>query len=185
MRLRDAHHAPDLRLTEIPEIAKRDDASLSPVERAHGRVDHRTRDPLLVDGSATPERSRVLLLDQGHMGSDQRGEDAILLDAPRDPHHGAAVSEMPSNLTLDAARNIRPELGDALRVTAIDGPDQPDRADLNQILEALPAAGEAPGDPPHQWEMSLDQLAPRGWAAQIARTIPSCFVNVDGHTVAA
>jgi len=184
VHLRDAHHASDFGLTEIAEIPKYDDVSLALVERVHSRRDHRLGDPLLVDGIALREQTRVLLLDKRHMGSHQLCQNEILLDAARDPHNRAQVSEMPANLALNAGRCIGRELRDALGVAAIDGPDQPDRADLNQILEAFPAAGEAPRNPSHQRKMSLDQPTPRQWIAQIGPAV-DCLIYLAVHVVVA
>ena len=96
------------------------------------------------------------------MSSGCRGEDDVLLDPPRNPHDRAAVAEVPSDLTLDIARDIGSQLLRALRVTAVDGNDQPDGADLNQILEAFAPAGETGGNVPDEREVVFDQAVPHG-----------------------
>jgi len=180
MPLREPDHAPDLGLAEIAEIAKHDDAPLALVERAHGGGNHRMSYPLLV-GGLLAVRSRVFLLHERQMRAGQRCEGHILLDAAWNPDDSAAVAEMPANLTFDADREVGGDLRDALGVAAIDGADQAERADLNEILEALPAAGEPPCDPPHQRKVSLDEPAPHSWVAQIGRAPARSIVHFGGH----
>ncbi len=95
------------------------------------------------------------------MGASCRGKGDVRLHTPRNAHHRTAVTEMAADLPLNANGDVGRERGGSLRVTAIDCVDQADYPHLDEIFEMLPSAPEAPSDPPHQWEVRLDQAAPR------------------------
>ena len=96
------------------------------------------------------------------MAASRRGKRGVRLHTPRNAYHRTAVTEMPADLPLNANGDVGRERGGSLRVTAIDRIDQADRPHLDEILEMLPSAPETPSDPPHQWEVRLDQAAPGG-----------------------
>ena len=96
------------------------------------------------------------------MGSRRRRQGDVLLDPPGNPYDRAAVAQVPPDLTLDTGRDVGGELLRALRVTAVDGADQPDGPDLNEILEALAPAREAAGNVPDERQVLFDQAAPHG-----------------------
>ena len=64
-----------------------------------------------------------------------------VLESPRDVHHPGPVTEMPADLSEDRwrreARKRRPAIG----IKPIDGLDETDRADLDQVVEGLAPVG--------------------------------------------
>lgn len=87
--------------------------------------------------------------------------DTQFLKAPGNPHRPSGVAEEPLDLTLDVGDGQRGELHVAGGVIAVDGLDQTDRPDLEDVLHGLPPAGEAAGDVAHQGEVHLDEGVPR------------------------
>ena len=84
-----------------------------------------------------------------------------------DPNDRAPVAKMPSDLPLDVAPDIGRQRACALRVATVDGDDQPDRADLNQILEAFAPAGKTGGDVPDERQVIFDQAATCGFVSKL------------------
>ena len=69
------------------------------------------------------------------------------------------VAEVPLDLADDGGHREGRELHAAVRVEAVDGVDQPDGADLDDVLHRLVAAAEAGGGVPHERQVGLDQRA--------------------------
>jgi hypothetical protein len=78
----------------------------------------------------------------------QRGVD--LLEPARDADRTDSVAEVPLDLADDAGNRVRREIDPSLEVEPVDGVDQADRADLDEVLERLPAPGMLPRDPPYE-----------------------------------
>ena len=69
------------------------------------------------------------------------------------------VAEVPLDLADDGRHREGRELHAAVGVEAVDRVDQPDRADLDDVLHRLVAAAEAGGRVPHEREVGLDEGA--------------------------
>src|SRR5581483_365442 len=74
----------------------------------------------------------------------------------------AAVAEVPLDLADDVRRRVGGQLDPPLEVEAVDRLDQPDRADLDQVVELLAAVGVPPGERAHERHVPLDQLLAGG-----------------------
>ena len=72
-----------------------------------------------------------------------RQADAQLLQAAWDVHRPGLVAEVATNLADDRRHRVARELHAAVDVEAVDRLDQPERADLDEILQRLPPAGVA------------------------------------------
>ena len=79
----------------------------------------------------------------GELGGRRADLHPQLLEPPRHPDRPALVAEVALDLADDRRRRVRRELDAARRLEAVDGLDQPDRADLDQVLERLAAVAEA------------------------------------------
>jgi hypothetical protein len=66
------------------------------------------------------------------------------------------------DLAGDRRRGEGGERDAAARVVAVDGLDEADGADLDQVLQRLILAGVPPGDRPDERQMAFDQLAAGG-----------------------
>ncbi len=84
-----------------------------------------------------------------------------LLEAARNVHRPAAVAEVALDLADDRRHGVRLERHPAVEVEAVDRLDQPDRADLDQVVEWFALAGIATGDRPHERHVLFDQLVAR------------------------
>src|SRR5205814_3908686 len=84
-----------------------------------------------------------------------------LLQAARHAHGPTLVAEVTLDLADDVRRRIGRELDAAAEVEAVDRLDQPDRADLDEILELLAAVGVATRERSNQRHVLLDQLLAR------------------------
>ncbi len=62
---------------------------------------------------------------------------------------------------FDRRRRVGSERDASTRIEAITRFDQPDRADLNQIVERFTPAGVAARDGMHQGQVRLNQVLPR------------------------
>ena len=76
-------------------------------------------------------------------------------------HRPAAVAEVALDLADDRRHGVRLERHAAVEVEAVDRLDQPDRADLDQVVERFALAGIAAGDRPHERHVLFDQLVAR------------------------
>ena len=68
---------------------------------------------------------------------------------------------MPLDLADDVRRRVRRELDAAVEVEAVDRLDQPDRADLDEVVELLAAVRVTPRERAHERHVLLDQLLAR------------------------
>jgi hypothetical protein len=68
---------------------------------------------------------------------------AELLEPTRDVHSPRLVAEVPPDLSDDRGDCVTCEIHSTVDVEAVDGLDEPDRADLNEILERFPSTGVA------------------------------------------
>src|SRR5205814_2126874 len=84
-----------------------------------------------------------------------------LLQAARNAHRPALVPEVPLDLADDVRGRVRRQLDAAVEIEAVDRLDQPDRADLDQILELLPAIRVPTRERAHERHVLLDQLLAR------------------------
>ena len=89
-----------------------------------------------------------------------------LLEPPRHPDRPALVAEVALDLADDRRGGVRRELDAALGLEPVDRLDQPDRADLDQVLEGLAAVAEAAGAVLDQREVEVDQVVAGGGAAR-------------------
>ena len=71
------------------------------------------------------------------------------------------VPEVASDLADDRRHRIRRQLDPALEVEAVDRLDQPDRADLDEILDLLAPARVARGQRAHERQHLLDEPVAR------------------------
>src|SRR5579864_2825759 len=84
-----------------------------------------------------------------------------LLQPARHAHSPALVAEMTLDLADDVRRRVRRQLDAALEIEPVDRLDQPDRADLDEILELFATVRVAPRERPHERHVLLDQLLAR------------------------
>nr|WP_037890810.1 hypothetical protein [Streptomyces viridochromogenes] len=71
---------------------------------------------------------------------------ARLLEVTGQPYRGGAVAQVPPQLTGDLGKRVRQEGMAQRRVVAVDGLDQSQGRDLNEIVEFLPVVSEAARD---------------------------------------
>jgi hypothetical protein len=65
---------------------------------------------------------------------------------------------VPLDLSDDRRGGVRGELHPALGLEAVDGLDQADRADLDQVVQWFASVAIAPGQVVHERQMQLDEL---------------------------
>src|SRR3954468_6283078 len=119
---------------------------------------------LFLDAGALRElrdRRRAAELD-GQLLDEPRQLHVQLLQAARHAHRPALVAEVPFDLADDVRRRVRRQLDAAVEIEAVDRLDQPDRADLNEILELLAAVRVPPRERAYERHVLLDQLLARG-----------------------
>ena len=87
--------------------------------------------------------------------------DVELLQAARHAHRPALVAEVALDLADDVGRRVGGELDAAAEVEAVDGLDEPDGADLDEIVEVLAARGVAARERAHQRQVHGDELLAR------------------------
>jgi len=92
--------------------------------------------------------------------------EAEVLQAPRDAHGPAAVAEMPPDLPQDRRDGERGEAA-PLRVEPVDGVEQADRADLDEVVVGLPATPEALGEVVDERKLVLHHLLSEGGPARL------------------
>src|SRR5437868_308108 len=84
---------------------------------------------------------------------------------------------MPLDLADDVRRRVGRQLDAAVEVEPVDRLDQPDRADLDEILELLAAIRVAPRQRAHERHVLLDQLLAR---LEIAVLVVAAQENLVG-----
>ena len=87
--------------------------------------------------------------------------DVELLEAARHAHRPALVAEVALDLADDVGRRVGGELDAAAQVEAVDGLDEPDGADLDEVVEVLAARGVAARERAHQRQVHGDELLAR------------------------
>src|SRR5918996_3120364 len=110
-----------------------------------------------------------------------RQADVQLLEPTRDAHRPALVAEVALDLADDVRRGVGGELDAALDVEAVDRLDEPDRADLDEVLELLAAVRVAPRQRPHERHVLLDQLLARSEVQVLVVAAEECAVALLGH----
>jgi hypothetical protein len=109
---------------------------------AHG-IGHGVRIDAQPTGDlVAPRRSPESLFEQG---TRRAHVVAPVLTAARDAHLPAEVSEVPTELAEDGRHGERRELGAAARIEPLDGLDQADPSDLEEIVVRLAPADVPPG----------------------------------------
>ena len=112
-----------------------------------------------------------------------------LLQPPRHPDRPALVAEVALDLADDRRGGVRRELDAAVGVEAVDGLDQPDGADLDEVLERLAAVAEAARAVLDQRQVQAHQaVAGRrplrvggvGVARTTNRSALACFIALGG-----
>ena len=168
--LGDAQHIGDLLLRVLPlpvkAEAQADDLALAPLKPLHrleqhpplGVVLERAADLVLV-GAEDVRKQQLVAVPVGV----ERLVDAQLR-ALR-----ARLAQMHEDLVLDAAAGIGRELDVLSGVEGVDGLDQPDRADGDQILDVDAGVLEAARDEDHQAQVVLDEEPARGVIADVER----------------
>jgi len=155
VHLRDADRLADFGLTEIEEVPQRDDLPLAAVEAARCGGD---------EGSGERCVLRPLRLDElpGQLVVVAAERAEVDRDAAR-PHaawhadDGGAVAEVPTDLALDAAGQIGGQRGRRDAARTVDGGDECERADLDELLDGLAASRVAVGKASHERQVLLDQ----------------------------
>ncbi len=88
---------------------------------------------------------------------------------------------MTLDLSDDVRRRVGRQLHATLEVEAVDRLDQPDRADLNEILELLAAVRIAARERAHERHVLLDQLLARGEVPLLVVLAQQDLVVDTGH----
>jgi hypothetical protein len=153
VHLRKTELRGDTTLADVPEVVKLHDSPLASRQRAQPGLDQRPflalLEPLL---GARVARGGAVALER-HGAHDNPFE----AGPARDAHRLRAVAQVPPDLAHDGGDGIRREGGAATRVVPVDRLDQPDRSDLSQVLEVLPAAGEPLRERPDERQVQLNQ----------------------------
>jgi hypothetical protein len=84
-----------------------------------------------------------------------------LLNAAWDPDRPRSVAEVSLDLAVDRRDRERRKINTAVELEPVDRVDQPDRADLDEILELLAPADVAPSQLPYEREVLSDQAVAR------------------------
>jgi hypothetical protein len=77
--------------------------------------------------------------------------------APRDADRPEPIAKVTPELPEDRGRRIRGRLHSAGRIEAIDGLEQTDGGDLDEVVNGLAAIGEPAGQSGGPWGMRKDQ----------------------------
>ncbi len=99
---------------------------------------------------------------------------ARLLKGTGQPHGGGAVAPVPPELTRHLGKRVREEGVPQTGIVAVDGLDQADGRDLNEVVGVLPGAVEATRDTAGQRQEQADHLVPQGgppWTGRLLREI--------------
>jgi len=160
VHLREADGVADLGLAQVEEIAQRNHSTLTRIEAARRRCNQSS-------GEADIVEFRLLRHDRLGLPLERRGraerrhQRRVPLNAARNAERIAAVAEMPPDLAFHAGARIRSELSFTPAFAAVDGGDQRQGSDLHEIVERLPATGEAARDTAHEREVTLDHPSAR------------------------
>src|SRR5438046_3392447 len=73
-------------------------------------------------------------------------------------HRPAPVGEMPLDASDDVRRRVGGQLDAAVDVESVDRLDQPNRPDLDEVVELLAAIGVSSRERTHERHVPLDQL---------------------------
>src|SRR5205085_2614749 len=114
----------------------------------------------------------------GQLLDEPRQLDVQLLQPPRNPDRPALVAEVPLDLADDVRRCVRRQLDTADDVEPVGRLDEPDRADLDEILELLAAVRVAPRERAHERHVLLDQLLARLQVALLVITAEESLVGL-------
>src|SRR5919201_1944737 len=79
-----------------------------------------------------------------------------LLQTARQPHRACRVPQVAPDLAQDCRRRKGCEGDAAVRLEAVDGFYETDRAHLDEILQRFPAMRVAPSERGHEWQVLLD-----------------------------
>lgn len=96
---------------------------------------------------------------------------ARLLEGPGQPYGGRAVAQVPPELTGDRGKRVRQEGVAQGGVVAVDGLDQSQGRDLEEIVEFLPLASEAECDAVGHRQQQADDVVPKGGTPQSRRVL--------------
>lgn len=96
---------------------------------------------------------------------------ARLLERPGQPYGGRAVAQVPPELTGDLGKRVRQEGVAQGGVVAVDGLDQSQGSDLEEVVEFLPAALEAARDAVGHRQQPADDVVPKGGPARSRRVL--------------
>src|SRR5581483_2679231 len=80
------------------------------------------------------------------------------LEAARHAHRPAAVTEVSLDLADDVRRRVGRQLYSAVHVEPVDRLDEPDRADLDEVVQLLAAVAVPPRERTHERHVLLDEL---------------------------
>ncbi len=137
MNLRDAHFTSDARLAPALEVPEVEQLSLALVEYPEALGE---RGSVLSELVALLEYAVLAgpvleILDELRGVSSERWIE--LLNAAGDPDRPCSIAEVPLDLAVDRRDRERREINTAIELEPVDRVDQPDRADLDEILELL------------------------------------------------
>ena len=104
-----------------------------------------------------------------------------LLELARDAHSPRAVAEVALDLAGDVRRGERRQPQAAVEVEAVDRIDEADRADLDQVVERLAAAGVADRDAAHEGQQALDQFGARRFVTFEVPALEQCTLGRRRH----
>jgi hypothetical protein len=127
VRLREPQRLGDLGLRPLEEETLEHDAPLAVVECTRGARDEGAVEAELLEGRRPV--GGVLVTELRRMRRTRQ--------RPRRPDQRAAVAKVTQELALDAADEVRGELDGPSRVAPVDGTDERQRGDLNEILVPL------------------------------------------------
>ena len=82
-------------------------------------------------------------------------------DGPRGAHELGAVAQVVADLALDGRHGDRAQVAAAGRLETVDRLDEPDGADLHEIVDRLVSACVAARDGAHEAHVLLDEARPR------------------------
>src|SRR5262245_47985617 len=107
-------------------------------------------------------RDRRRAAELGGLGLDRAREaDAELLHPARHVQRPRAIAEVPLDLADDRGDGVRRELDAPRRVEPLDREEEPDGADLDEVLLRLAPAGVARRQAPHERHVPVHELVPR------------------------
>jgi hypothetical protein len=159
--LGDPDSARDLLLAHRVEVREAKEEALPRIEDPEPAGE---RNPVLaqlvavVDRALPVELAVLSVHELRHAQPERRVE---LLESPWDPDRPRPVAEMPLDLTLDRRDREGREVDAPIELEAVDRVDEPDRADLYEILVGLAAADVPAREPADEREVLLDERGAR------------------------